>query len=300
MTIMTLRLLSAARHAYAIARDGPVADFGTGALPPSSAAVGYVAPPVGYRAGLFNQDAGLVGSIAEGVVVSIRGTTPHRADQDPKQIVIDWACDAVAGLARAGGAPPGFPGEVHFGFYKTFMRLWQKLGPAVAAAVDAHAAKTIFVTGHSKGGAVCPLVAWRLHLDYPDHAIVVRAFAPARVGDDAFAKTYNAAIPDHMRYEFDDDVVPHLPLETDLASALGAPTVAAALLSSIVPSYGEVGTLGYIRTDGTIAPQSPALAAERLQRLAVKLASPGGLAYVAACHGMDKGTDGYVRAHYAS
>lgn len=86
------------------------------------------------------------------------------------------------------------------------MRLWRKLGPDVAAAVEARASRTIFITGYRKGGAICPLVAWRRRLDYPDHAKVLRAAAPTRVDDRAFAKGYNNAALNHTRCEFDDDM----------------------------------------------------------------------------------------------
>lgn len=297
-TGLTLRLLSAARHAYAITGDGPVAPRGPGTTAPASDCIGYGAPPQGVRSGPFNEDAGLVGSIPEGVVVAIRGTTPPRPDQDPRQVIVDWAGDAVATLLPAGGQPPGFPGKVHLGFYKSFMRLWDRLSPRVAAAVEAHPQKTIFVTGHSKGGAIAPLAAWRLSLDFPDHAIAVRTFAAARIGDGAFAERYNARLTDHIRYEFDDDIVPHLPLETALAAALGAPKVVAILLTSIDPGYGAVGKLAYVVGDGVIVADSPGPAADRVTRLVGKLGRQGGPEYVIACHGIDALSDGYVRAAY--
>jgi hypothetical protein len=293
---MTLRLLAAARHAYQITGDKTVPNKAPPKAPDPYGTIGYVLPPLGVRAGLFNQDAGLVGAIPEGVVVAIRGTTPPRPGQDLAQLVVDWALDAVADLEPS--ADHGFPGEVHFGFYKSFMRLWDKLNVSVRAAVTAHSSKTIFVTGHSKGGAICPLVAWRLKTDFPDHQIVVRAFAPARIGDQAFANSYNAKITDHVRYEYDDDIVPHLPLETALAKALGAPTVAAALLSQFDPGYADVGVLGYIKSDGSIVGASPELARDRVMQLLTRLSGADGLAYVARCHGIDLPTDGYVRARY--
>lgn len=300
---LTLRLLSAARHAYQISKDGPVPD--SGPQPAPYAFVGYLGPPEGFRAGADNQDGGFVAAIPEGVVVAIRGTTPPKLlAQSPRQVIIDWACDALATLLPPGGTPPGFPGKVHFGFYKSFMRLWQKLGPAVQAKVMAHAAAhpgqpvVIHVTGHSKGGAICALVAWRLKVDFPAARIVVRAFAPARIGNRAFAKAYNAAIPDHRRYEYDDDVVPHLPLATELADELGVPKVAAALLSIVDPGYGQVGELHYIKADGSIVLDSPGLVATRAGELINRFKTAEGCKHVVSCHGIDNLTDGYVKAAY--
>ncbi len=295
---MTLRLLAAARHSYQVTGGKTVPDRAPPGFSLPSIAVGYKGRPLGVRAGLFNQDAGLVGTLEEGVVVAIRGTTPPTSDQNPAQVLIDWALDAVALLQPAAGQPPGFPGKIHFGFYKSFMRLWDKLNGPVRAAVNAHPSKTIYVTGHSKGGAICALVAWRLQVDFPGHKIVVRAFAPARVGDGAFASAYNARIKDHQRYEYDDDIVPHLPLQTKLAQALGAPTVAAALLTQVDPGYGDVGKLNYIRHDGAIVGDSPGLTATRVESLLLRLQQADGALHIAGCHSIDRPEDGYVKAQY--
>lgn len=293
MTI-TLRLLAAASHAYHIREDGPVA-ANTPAF--STGGVGYVQAPLGVRAGVFQQDAGFVATIPEGVLISIRGTTPPSGDEDPRQVIIDWATDAVADLDPSPETPPGFPGKVHFGFYKSFMRLWAKLGPRVQAVVSANPGARLFVTGHSKGGAICPLVAWRLRKDFPGRQIVVRAFAPARTADGTFAAAYNAAIPDHIRYEFDDDIVPHLPLRTALVEALGAPKIVAVLLTKFDPGYGEIGRLKYICDDLTIVDPSPTLDRDRVDGLLAKLPTSGGLRHIVSCHSIDAGS-GYARAPY--
>jgi hypothetical protein len=297
----TLRMLAAARQTYEIDGDGPAPVSGADTDVTGSGCIGWLpgGAPQGVLAGLFHQDAGMVGSIAEGSVVAIRGTTPFGHGHDLRQVLIDWASDAVATLEGAAGHPPGFPGRVHFGFYKAFMRLWNKLQPLVAQQVLAHPEKVIYVTGHSKGGAICPLVAWRLSLDFPDHQIVVRAFAPARIGNDDFAAAYNAKIPDHIRFEYDDDMVPHMPLEGDLITALGVPSLVGWLLSKAELDYGSVGTLAYIRQDGSICGDTEALEADRVARLIAKLETEDGLTYVASCHGIDASTDGYVKAAYA-
>jgi len=298
---ITLRLLSAAHQAYMISRDGPVAAAGEGVDAPCSGCIGWTqgGAPWGAQSGSFGQNAAMVGSIPEGVVVAVRGTTPPGPGHDPLQVIIDWAGDAVALLAGAAGHPPGFPGKVHFGFYKAFMGVWSKLHQRVDDAVKAHPEKAIFVTGHSKGGAISPLMAWRLRLDYPDHQIVVRTFAPARIGDIDFASAYAAAITDHIRFEYDDDIVPHMPLEPQLVDALGAPSLVGWLLSKADLGYGAVGTLAYIRADGTICGDSPQLEQDRVDRLAAKLAA-GQVDYVISCHGMSAPTDGYVRGAYAA
>ncbi|WGM39516.1 lipase family protein [Caulobacter sp. NIBR1757] len=292
------RLLSAARNAYAIVGDGPVPAAGIGAAPTSSAAVGWTAPPYGVQAGPNNDDAGLVGNIPEGIVIAIRGTTPPGPGENPRQVITDWASDTLALLLPAAGNPPGFPGDIHLGFYKSFMQLWSKLGPAVKNIVKSFPNQTLYVTGHSKGGAICPLVAWRLRQDYPGARIVVRSFAGARVGDAVFAQAYNAALTDHIRYEYGNDIVPHLPAETSIVAALGAPPLVTMLLEHIDPGYANVGTLAYIQDDETLVPDSPTLETQRIANIIATLRAPDGPARIIACHDISSPTAGYVRAQY--
>ncbi len=295
---LTSRLLSAARQTYAITSDGPVPANGAGSAPTSSSAVGWLASPYGVRAGLFNDDAGIVGNIPEGIVIAIRGTTPPLPSEDPRQVIIDWASDAIAVLLPAAGSPPGFPGDIHLGFYTSFMQLWSKLGPAVKAVAQAFPGQTLYVTGHSKGGAICPLVAWRLRQDYPDRRLVVRSFAGARVGDALFAQAYNAGVTDHIRYEYGNDIVPHLPAETSIVGALGAPALVAMLLNHIDPGYANVGTLSYIQDDETLVADSPGLEAQRIARMVGLLGSLNGVKQIVACHDISSPTAGYLRARY--
>jgi len=290
----TNRFRSASRHAYFIRPDGSVPGSGAEIGPP----VGYTGAPVGVIAG-EGIDAGLVASVPEGVIISIRGTTPPFEGAPPLKVIKDWAQNTGALLTAAGGHPPGFPGKIHFGFYQSFSKLWTELQPVVKAQVTAHPKKAIFVTGHSKGGAVCPLIAWRLHKDFGDtHSIKVRTFAAPRCGDGAFALAYNAAVPDHVRYEFDDDIVPHLPVATALASAIGFSAPAAGFISMIDPGYGEIGELGYIKANGTISGATTGLEASRFASLTSLLVSGLGPATIVACHGISKSTDGYVKAQY--
>ncbi|RYF88853.1 MAG: lipase family protein [Caulobacteraceae bacterium] len=295
---LTARLLTIARQTYAIVGDGPVPMIDAGPAPTSSNAIGWTAAPYGVQAGLANDDAGLVGNIPEGIVIAIRGTTPPGPNEPPRQVVVDWASDALAVLLPAAGSPPGFPGDIHLGFYTSFMQLWSKLGPAVKAVVAAFPGQTLYVTGHSKGGAICPLVAWRLRQDYPDARIVVRSFAGARVGDAVFAAAYNAALTDHIRYEYDNDIVPHLPAETSIMGALGAPPLVTMLLQHVNPGYASVGTLSYIKADGRLVGDSLALQAQRIARLVLALSTVPGIQQVIQCHDISAPTAGYVRAQY--
>ena len=295
---LTRRLLSAARDAYDVVGDGPVLGLDAS----NHVKVGYLAPPQGVVSGIVNQNAGLVGQIPEGVVLAIRGTTPPNLfHQIPQQVILDWAVNAVAQLI------PGrksFPGKVHAGFFEGFMSLWDQLHPLVDAAINDWTPSepgqplTIHVTGHSKGGALSALAAWRLRIDYKTTPIIVRTFASARIGNQKFAEQYAAAGINHLRYEYDEDIVPHLPLATQLAEAIGAPKLVALWLARADPGYVDIGGLRYIRAGGEIVREGSGLAKERSDALIARLMAQGGFSHVINCHGIRNANDGYVTALY--
>lgn len=287
---LTLRLLSACRQTYAIAGAGPVAPVSAVGPVPATAGAGWTVSPVGVVAGDEGQHAALVGVMAEGIVVAIRGTTPPVAGADLSRLCADWLDDFIAELVVA----DGFPGRVHDGFRGAVGRLW----PGVKALVDAQDPdRPLIVTGHSKGGACSGLMAWLLHQAYPGRRILVRSFAGARVADVAFASAYNAAIQDHIRYEYGADIVPHLPVCGALAEAVADCLPLGRLIAPEV-DYGSVGSLAYIETTGAIHGDSAMLEAERIAALAVTLCQPDGLEALGACHSIDDASAGYVRAAY--
>lgn len=302
--VFTRRLLSAARHAYQIKGAGAVVASPPPAVYAGSAFVQYATAPVAAAAGDAGQDAGFVATIAEGVLVSFRGTTPP-LDPDHQQVLVDWVANTAARLVAAPavpGQPPGFPGKLHEGFLKAFLRLWGKLQPQVKAMVDANPAphpQVIYVTGHSKGGALATLAAWRLRQDHPNHQIRVRTFAAPRVGNRTFANQYNAAITDHLRYEFDDDLVPHLPMAAGVLGPLMFKAPIAALINMVDPGYAQVGTLRFIKDNYTVVNDSPGLAAQRLADLVVHAGSLAGARHIIECHYFDDpATHGYLKAQY--
>lgn len=313
MTTLTQRLLCAARQAYEI-RPGVVAAY-VEAPPPvaisETACIAYEVPPTGFLADTQDVDAAFAAVIPEGVLISIRGTiSPRRLLEQPLAVLIDWSKNAHANLISTQMQSVKFPGKVHPEFYLTFRNLWDGpngLGSKVQALLQQHPGKTrVLVTGHSKGGAICPLVAWRLHEIFAatpalaNHRITVRAFAPARVGDPEFAAAYNgAANIDHVRYEYDDDLVPHLPVRTALLAAIGMDPATALAITNADPGYGEVGRLRYIDANGAYADKSDAARVreigDRLRPL--QILSDQGVAYVLNCHDIGKGS-GYAKARY--
>lgn len=71
--------------------------------------------------------------------------------------------------------------------------------------------KKIIVTGHSLGGATATLCAYDLKVHNPDKDITAVMFASPRVGNGNFVKSFNKIIPDAIRYNYMEDIVPKLP-----------------------------------------------------------------------------------------
>lgn len=217
-TCMKRRLLYAASQAYQPRMEV------------EARSVGWIEPPIvirregaiGHRA----IDLALVGRVTEGVVVAFRGTLPPffapASDDynDGWSVLLDWLNDSMSLCIEA----PEYDGGVHMGFAESARRLWEDAdgAPGVKSAIDAMLERGrndrrsrlhLFVTGHSKGGALANLTAYRAAkaIEWRDMPISVATIAAARAGNAAFARAYAASRIACLRYEIPSDLVPHLP-----------------------------------------------------------------------------------------
>ena len=171
-------------------------------------------------------DVALVGRIEEGIVVVFRGTRPPGPGDDrPFDTMIDWLNDANCIPIRS-----HYPGRVHKGFERSVSNLWSEVRKRVEAMIESGAPPVLFVTGHSKGGAMAFLAAWRLAREIQsDIMIRVITFAAARPGDTDFA---NGILAEprikSIRYEIRRDIVPLLPPGPDFGSM-------SALIATVFP-----------------------------------------------------------------
>ncbi len=172
-------------------------------------------------------DLALAGRIPEGVLVAFRGTLPPFKQDDEhasEAVLLDWANN---GKFVAGAIAP-YPGQVHPGFAQSIDRLWRDeagapgLATAIAALLADGGPQRLFITGHSKGGALANLAAWRARQLWPDLPVRVFTVAAARTGNDAFRDAYHAAGIDCVRYEVALDAVPLLPLGLDTPAPVRA------------------------------------------------------------------------------
>jgi hypothetical protein len=257
------RLLCASGSTYGITADGTLAIDPTDVYYPGA---GFLAPPTTFVGGVEEIDACLVGPTPDGVVLAFRGTLPFDINSSPT--VFDWLNDFDADPISANG----YPGQVHAGFLGTLGYLWDRLLPEVnRQRVGDLAALPLLITGHSKGGAVASLAAWRLQTGSAIPTKVV-TFAAAKAGDGAFRDAYDAEI-DHTRYEFADDIVPHLPPAQggflDVLTAL--PFIGSNFSALKRFDYEQVGVLRYIDSNGRFVDVTPALPIERTLSLAQQI-----------------------------
>lgn len=288
------RIRSAARHAYLIGPDATLTGLGAECGPP----VGYVGPIAAAITGDADIDAAFVAASSDGVIISVRGTlAPTRIASDPIGVIRDWGNDTGIKLAADKGQPALFPGKFHTGFAQSFGTIWAHLGDAIGDTVAANPGKPIYVTGHSKGGGVCPLLAWRLVQRHgKTNPVIVRTFAAPRCADEVFKRAYEDARIDHIRFEYDDDLVPHLPLQTSSIARFPLLKPLAAGVHNLDAGYADLGRLRFIQKDGEIIDDRPGLFEQRLTSLVKRINFDR--ARVGACHGFTNSADGYVSAHY--
>jgi hypothetical protein len=253
------RLICACNCAYQIDDSGtlptdPTDRYYSGA--------GFAQAPKTFTADGIN--ACLVGTTADGVVLAFRGTLSFNFDDLPS--LKDWLNNFTAELVRPEWLPDDSPARVHQGFlgsleslrtrgaFDEANRQLQAVGPGAR----------LLITGHSKGGAMASLAALRFWAKNQTPSQVV-TFAAPRVGDRAFADVYNNAQIVHTRYEFQDDVVPHLPPRLGgLVDQLNQIPWIGSLFADIrLADYESVGELRFIDWSNEIEPDSLQLERQR-------------------------------------
>jgi triacylglycerol lipase len=173
-----------------------------------------------FQAGQFH---GFVADLENAVLVSLRGT----------DTIENWLTDGR--IIQVEDA--NYPGKVHRGFADGL----RDLGPALKDCLPAATAgRPVWVTGHSLGGALATLAAVRLlGEDYVVRAVYT--YGSPRVGDVAFYEGYR---PVNSRFVNNNDLVPHVPLETLLVGVPGS-----GILHFV---YKHVGTLKYLNRHGQL------------------------------------------------
>lgn len=149
----------------------------------------------------------------QSVVVAFRGS------QSPKSLdgFKDWLLTNANNLlvvpeGRAGTdfAAAGVGARFHRGFLEALAEIWDPLHGAVREALGAKD-RPLWITGHSLGGAIALLAAWRFQQQFiPVHEVMT--FGAPMVGNAAAAQAFEREFPNRIfRYVDVEDPVPLLP-----------------------------------------------------------------------------------------
>jgi len=180
---------------------------------------------LGTNAATFSlgQLHGFVAQLPNATLVAFRGTDSIQT----------WLTDGRAAQIE----DAAYTGKVHQGFAMALAEIWSDLKAKLPLPGSG---RPIWVTGHSLGGALATLASVRLQNE--GYGVqVVYTYGSPRVGDLDFYAAYLAL---NYRFVNNNDIVPHLPLET---MVLGVPGHGIRFFR-----YKHVGTLEYLNRFGTL------------------------------------------------
>jgi Lipase (class 3) len=167
---------------------------------PYAGVVNFNPAPTVINNNTMGINAALVGKNANGIIVAFRGTIPP-GDPDSWP---DWLSNFFLEPTTCGV----LPGKVHSGFCHDLHSILSQITTAVQALDPAQ--NKVYVTGHSKGGALASMGAYLLKAAGVAIEQVV-TFASPKAGDPDWQTGYQKVIPNQIRYENYGDLVPMLP-----------------------------------------------------------------------------------------
>ncbi|MEV6398670.1 lipase family protein [Streptomyces sp. NPDC051907] len=135
------------------------------------------------------------------IIAAFRGTEPAQ--------IRDWLTDVTTPPAPA----PGGKGYVHFGFHQALADVFPEVRDA--AQKFRTDGQSVWITGHSLGGALAMLAGSRLYFEEPRIlADGVYTFGQPRTCDRTLAMAYNSALKNRTyRFVNNNDIVAQVPSE---------------------------------------------------------------------------------------
>ncbi len=227
--------------------------------------VNFTEDPIAhFTVGTKEIDACYVAETCDSIILAFRGTALGR----DKQAFVDWLNNFLAKPVKV----DGIPGELHKGFSNSVQRLWDAGFPKEVEKRMA-TGKPLVVTGYSKGAALAPIAAAflkeRLNLDAD--RMIIRLFEPPRPGSARFAKYFNKTFRNALRYEYQDDIVPHLPPIETVTNLLTEIPFLSEILDKYTDidewNYKSVGKLKFVNWKNKIVNNRPFLLLYRVQHL---------------------------------
>lgn len=157
----------------------------------------------------------------ESIIVAFRGSeAPTTLDGFKDWLLTNANNYLILPEGRAGTdfAAAGVGARFHKGFLEALEMIWEPMLAAVNNAIKTKE-RPVWITGHSLGGALALMAAWRLQRSFVSIQEIVTFGAPM-IGNDAAAKAFEQEFSGKI-YRFVDleDVVPHLPSVSLIANA---------------------------------------------------------------------------------
>jgi triacylglycerol lipase len=178
---------------------------------------------LGLEVGLIQSDNTEVylGQNDQAIVVAFRGSqAPTTLDGLKDWLLTNANNYLILPEGRAGTdfAAAGVGARFHRGFLEALQMVWEPLSTAVDQALQSKD-RPLWVTGHSLGGALALLAAWRLKRAFlPVHE--VNTFGAPMIGNDAASKAFEREFTGKIfRYVDKEDLVPLLPSVSLVANA---------------------------------------------------------------------------------
>lgn len=222
---------------------------------------GFIGDVYTSKGGLLNIHAGLIGISDIGIIIAFRGTDG----------ILDWLNDFAVSQVNYSNYTDGNDRQVkvHSGFYSAFVSVKEQLQKHLYNLHNDNPNAKIYLTGHSKGGAMAILMGTYLKLINEEKKLFdisqIVTFGAPRVGNDAFRSWYTNMLyleNIHTRIESCRDIVPHLPFTAQEKQLPNAMTnlldiqIIKIILSLFIdlPNYCPVGKLEVINIDDVNVP----------------------------------------------
>jgi triacylglycerol lipase len=180
----------------------------------------------------------------DAIVVAFRGSEAPNTLDGFKDWLLTNANNYLilpAGQSGTEFVAAGVGARFHRGFLDALEMVWRPLAAEVTAALQAKE-RPLWITGHSLGGALALMAAWRCARNFITVQEVVTFGAPM-MGNEAASQAFAREMPGKIfRYVDLEDFVPHLPSVSLVANAyshclnevpMGAAQAAAAALSEL-------------------------------------------------------------------
>ena len=161
----------------------------------------------------YNNTQAYVAQNDEAIVVAFRGSESPNSLDGIKDWLITNAKNFLLlpeGELGKDFVAAGVGARFHAGFLDALADIWQPLFTAVDASVQQNE-RPVWITGHSLGGALALMAAWRFARNFVP-VYQVYTFGGPMIGNEAAAQAFEREFPNRIfRFVDDHDIVPRLP-----------------------------------------------------------------------------------------